>query len=78
MVARDGRKRTHDRANAGRPGGADALRAEEGDSLRRTLRDAPQTFVAMIVIVLLAVVLDVVWKRMRPAAPPQAFAGAGP
>jgi amino acid transporter len=32
-----------------------------------TLRNAPETFVAMIVITALAVVLDMVWKRVRPA-----------
>ena len=31
-----------------------------------TARNAPQTFTAMIVIGVLAVVLDVVWKRVRP------------
>jgi ABC-type uncharacterized transport system permease subunit len=31
-----------------------------------TVRDAPETFVAIIAIALLAVVLDLVWKRMRP------------
>jgi hypothetical protein len=31
-----------------------------------TARNAPQTFTAMIVIGLLAVVLDAVWKRVRP------------
>jgi amino acid transporter len=30
-----------------------------------TLRNAPETFAAIVVIALLAVVLDVVWKRMR-------------
>ena len=30
-----------------------------------TLRNAPETFVAIVAIALLAVVLDVVWKRMR-------------
>ena len=36
-----------------------------------TLRNAPETFVAIVVIALLAVVLDLVWKRIRPlpAAP---------
>jgi amino acid transporter len=31
-----------------------------------TLRNAPETFVAIVAIALLAVVLDLVWKRMRP------------
>ena len=31
-----------------------------------TARNAPQTFTAMIVLGALAVVLDVIWKRMRP------------
>jgi len=35
-----------------------------------TARNAPQTFTAMIVIGVLAVVLDAVWKRVRPASPP--------
>jgi chromate transport protein ChrA len=30
-----------------------------------TLRNAPETFVAIVAIALLAVVLDVVWKRAR-------------
>jgi uncharacterized membrane protein YqjE len=30
-----------------------------------TARNAPQTFTAMIVLGVLAVVLDVVWKRVR-------------
>jgi amino acid transporter len=34
-----------------------------------TARNAPQTFTAMIVLGVLAVVLDLVWKRVRPAAP---------
>ena len=32
-----------------------------------TLRNDPATFVAIVAIALLAVVLDVVWKRSRPA-----------
>jgi amino acid transporter len=32
-----------------------------------TLRNAPQTFVAILAIGLLAIVLDVIWNRMRPA-----------
>ena len=35
-----------------------------------TARNAPQTFTAMIVIGVLAVVLDAVWKRVRPTSPP--------
>ena len=31
-----------------------------------TARNAPETFTAMLVLVALAVVLDVVWKRVRP------------
>ena len=31
-----------------------------------TARNAPETFAAMLVLVALAVVLDVVWKRVRP------------
>jgi amino acid transporter len=34
-----------------------------------TLRSSPETFSAIIVITALAVVLDFVWKRMRPATP---------
>jgi amino acid transporter len=48
-----------------------------------TVRNAPETFVAIVVIALLAVVLDLVWKRMRgvpdaPAAEPEPTASAGP
>ena len=32
-----------------------------------TLRNAPETFAAIVAITLLAVVLDAVWKRARPA-----------
>jgi hypothetical protein len=32
-----------------------------------TLRNAPETFAAIVGIALLAVVLDAVWKRVRPA-----------
>ena len=35
-----------------------------------TLRNAPQTFIAIVAITLLAVALDFVWKRKRPAPPP--------
>ena len=34
-----------------------------------TLRNAPQTFVAIVVITLLAVMLDLLWKRSRGAPP---------
>ena len=34
-----------------------------------TLRNAPQTFAAMVVILVLAVALDTVWKRFRPSEP---------
>ena len=34
-----------------------------------TLRNAPETFVAIVAIALLAVVLDVVWKRARGSMP---------
>ncbi len=37
-----------------------------------TARNAPQTFTAMIVIGVLAVVLDALWKRVRPPSPPVA------
>ena len=30
-----------------------------------TLRNAPETFIAIVAIALLAVVLDLVWKRAR-------------
>jgi hypothetical membrane protein len=33
-----------------------------------TARNAPETFTAMLVLVGLAVVLDAVWKRLRPRA----------
>jgi L-asparagine transporter-like permease len=35
-----------------------------------TLRNAPETFVAILAIALLAVLLDVVWKRVRQEPPP--------
>jgi amino acid transporter len=35
-----------------------------------TLRNAPETFVAIVVIAILAVALDAVWKRTRGDAPP--------
>jgi amino acid transporter len=34
-----------------------------------TLRNAPETFVAIVAIALLSVVLDLVWKRFRPSPP---------
>jgi amino acid transporter len=47
-----------------------------------TVRNAPETFVAIVAIALLAVVLDVVWKRMRglpdaPVAEPEPTGSAG-
>jgi hypothetical protein len=35
-----------------------------------TVRNAPETFVAIVAIALLAVVLDLVWKRVRGASSP--------
>jgi hypothetical protein len=32
-----------------------------------TLRNAPETFIAIVGITVLSVVLDLVWKRLRPA-----------
>ena len=32
-----------------------------------TLRNAPETFIAIVAIALLAVVLDFIWKRSAPA-----------
>jgi amino acid transporter len=43
-----------------------------------TLRNSPETFVAIVVIAALAVVLDLVWKRMRPESPESAPAPAQP
>ena len=37
----------------------------------KTYEDDPQNFVAMIVIFALAIVIDLVWKRMSGAAPTQ-------
>ena len=34
-----------------------------------TLRNAPQTFVAIVAIAALAVILDTIWKRVRPSPP---------
>ena len=39
-----------------------------------TLRNAPQTFVAIVAIAALAVILDTIWKRARPEPPPPAAA----
>ncbi len=41
-----------------------------------TFRNAPETFTAIVVIALLAVVLDTVWKRIRgtPTVDPDATA----
>ncbi len=42
-----------------------------------TLRNAPETFIAIVAITALAVVLDLVWKRSRgepPVADPDATA----
>ena len=41
-----------------------------------TLRNAPETFVAIVALAVLAVLLDVVWKRMRPAPPSTAAPSA--
>jgi hypothetical protein len=41
-----------------------------------TLRNAPETFVAIVGIAVLAVVLDFVWKRIRGEPPPAAPAAA--
>jgi amino acid transporter len=44
-----------------------------------TLRNAPQTFAAIVAIALLAVVLDLIWKRVRGAAnPPATPLASGP
>jgi amino acid transporter len=37
-----------------------------------TLRNAPETFIAIVAITLLSVVLDLIWKRARGAVPPPA------
>ena len=42
-----------------------------------TFNNAPQTFTAIVVISVLAVVLDTVWKRVRPDEPPVESAPAG-
>jgi L-asparagine transporter-like permease len=41
-----------------------------------TLRNAPETFAAIVAIAVLAVVLDAVWKHVRKEPPPSAV-GAG-
>jgi hypothetical protein len=41
-----------------------------------TLRNAPETFAAIVAIAVLAVVLDAVWKHVRKEPPPSAI-GAG-
>ena len=43
-----------------------------------TLRNAPETFPAIVAIALLAVVLDLVWKRARGEPPPAAAASGAP
>ena len=44
-----------------------------------TLRNAPETFVSIVVIALLAVVLDIIWKRMRgPVGPPESIRCVAP
>ena len=43
-----------------------------------TLRNAPETFLAIVAIALLAVVLDFVWKRVRGEPPPAAAAPGAP
>jgi amino acid transporter len=44
-----------------------------------TLRNAPQTFIAIVAIALLAVVLDLIWKRARGAPnPPATPLASGP
>ena len=40
-----------------------------------TLRNAPETFAAIVAIALLAVVLDFVWKRSRGVPEPTGPAG---
>lgn len=39
-----------------------------------TLRNDPETFAAIVVMTLLAVALDLIWKRMRGALPAAAEA----
>ena len=43
-----------------------------------TFRNAPQTFTAIVVIALLAVILDVIWKRARGDQRPMSEAPASP
>ncbi|MGH2990410.1 MAG: APC family permease [Gaiellaceae bacterium] len=42
-----------------------------------TVRNSPETFTAIVAITLLAVVLDLIWKRMRPT-PPEPAMGLAP
>jgi ABC-type uncharacterized transport system permease subunit len=37
-----------------------------------TLRNAPETFVAIVAILILALVLDTIWRRARGPLPPTA------
>ncbi len=37
-----------------------------------TLRNAPETFIAIVAIAALSVILDVIWKRVRGPLPPEA------
>jgi len=43
-----------------------------------TVRNAPETFAAMVVVAALAVILDLVWKRVRGEPPPAAAAPGAP
>ena len=43
-----------------------------------TLRNAPETFTAIVAIGLLSVVLDLIWKRVRGAAPEHDAGAVGP
>jgi hypothetical protein len=43
-----------------------------------TLRNAPETFAAIVAITALAVVLDLVWKRVRPSEPTPAASSRPP
>jgi amino acid transporter len=43
-----------------------------------TLRNAPETFTAIVAIGLLSVLLDLIWKRMRGAAPEHDVEALGP
>jgi len=42
------------------------------------VRNAPETFAAMVVVAALAVILDLVWKRVRGEPPPAAAAPGAP